>query len=79
MGGLLSVNHLTGEHAMRLLILGATGGTGRALIRQARERGHEVTAFVRSPQKLCSLIFEAEDSDVGVAERVPERHTLGTA
>jgi len=27
---------------MRLLILGATGGTGRALIRQARERGHEI-------------------------------------
>ena len=55
MGGLLSVNHLTGEQAMRLLILGATGGTGRALIRQARERGHEVTAFVRSPQKLGPL------------------------
>ena len=40
---------------MRLLILGATGGTGRALIRQARERGHEITAFVRSPQKLRAL------------------------
>jgi putative NADH-flavin reductase len=37
---------------MRVLILGATGGTGRALTRQARDRGHEVTAFVRSPQKL---------------------------
>src|SRR6266699_3686077 len=38
--------------AMRLLILGATGGTGRALVDQAVARGHEVTAFVRSPQKL---------------------------
>lgn len=37
---------------MRLLILGATGGTGRALVEQARTRGHQVTAFVRSPQKL---------------------------
>ncbi len=37
---------------MRHFILGATGGTGRALIDQARERGHRVTAFVRSPQKL---------------------------
>jgi putative NADH-flavin reductase len=37
---------------MRLFILGATGGTGRALIDQALERGHQVTAFVRSPQKL---------------------------
>ena len=37
---------------LRLLILGATGGTGRALIDQARTRGHQVTAFVRSPKKL---------------------------
>jgi putative NADH-flavin reductase len=37
---------------MRLFILGATGGTGRALVDQALERGHQVTAFVRSPQKL---------------------------
>jgi len=39
---------------MRLFILGATGGTGRALIGQALERGHHVTAFVRSPEKLGS-------------------------
>ena len=38
---------------MRLLILGATGGTGRALLDQASRRGHEVTALVRSPQKLA--------------------------
>src|SRR5262245_62679374 len=37
---------------MRLLILGATGGVGRALIEQAAARGHSVTAFVRSPHKL---------------------------
>jgi len=37
---------------MRLLILGATGGIGRALVEQASVRGHQVTAFVRSPQKL---------------------------
>jgi putative NADH-flavin reductase len=37
---------------MRLFILGATGGTGRAFLDQALERGHQVTAFVRSPQKL---------------------------
>jgi len=37
---------------MRLLILGATGGIGRLLVRYALERGHEVTAFVRSPQKI---------------------------
>ncbi len=34
---------------MKLLIIGATGGTGRALVEQALERGHNVTAFVRNP------------------------------
>jgi putative NADH-flavin reductase len=37
---------------MKLLILGATGHTGRELVRQALTRGHSVTAFVRSPTKL---------------------------
>ena len=37
---------------MHLFILGATGGIGRELVGQAIERGHRVTAFVRSPQKL---------------------------
>jgi putative NADH-flavin reductase len=40
---------------MRLFILGATGRTGRQLLAQARERGQQVTAFVRSPQKLGAL------------------------
>ncbi len=34
---------------MRILIFGATGGTGRELVSQALEGGHEVTAFVRTP------------------------------
>jgi putative NADH-flavin reductase len=38
-----------------LFVLGATGGTGRALIQQARQRGYRVTAFVRSPEKLGPL------------------------
>jgi putative NADH-flavin reductase len=37
---------------MRLFVLGATGGTGRQIVTLALARGHEVTAFVRSPQKL---------------------------
>ncbi len=39
---------------MHLLIIGATGGTGRALVEQASGRGHRVTAFARSPEKLGS-------------------------
>jgi putative NADH-flavin reductase len=36
----------------RVLIVGATGGTGRQLVTQALERGYEVTALVRDPSKL---------------------------
>lgn len=32
---------------MRITVFGATGGTGRHLVEQAREAGHEVTAVVR--------------------------------
>lgn len=37
---------------MKLLIFGATGGTGRALVQQALEQGHVVTAFARDPAKV---------------------------
>ena len=37
---------------MKLLVLGATGGTGLEIVRQAIERGHFVTAFVRSSERL---------------------------
>src|SRR5215472_1009391 len=37
---------------MRLFILGATGGTGVQLTKQALQRGNAVTAFVRSPEKI---------------------------
>jgi putative NADH-flavin reductase len=44
----------TSHPSLRLFVLGATGGTGRALLEQALRRGHQVTAFVRSPDKLGS-------------------------
>ncbi len=37
---------------MNLLIIGATGGTGRELVKQALEQGHTVTAFARNPAKV---------------------------
>jgi uncharacterized protein YbjT (DUF2867 family) len=35
----------------RVLVIGASGGTGRELVLQALERGHAVTAFVRDPRR----------------------------
>jgi len=37
---------------MKLFVLGATGGIGSEVLRQALLGGHEVTAYVRSPEKI---------------------------
>jgi putative NADH-flavin reductase len=39
---------------VNLLIFGATGGTGRAIVAQALERGHGVTAFARNPDAIAT-------------------------
>jgi len=36
-----------------LLVLGASGGTGRHVVRQALDRGYQVTALVRDPARLA--------------------------
>ena len=40
---------------MRILVVGATGAIGSAVVKAGLGRGHEVTAFVRSPEKLGAL------------------------
>jgi len=37
---------------MNILIFGASGGTGRELLKQALDQGHHVAAFVRDPAKI---------------------------
>lgn len=37
----------------RVLVVGATGGTGRCLVTEALDRGYEVTALVLDPAKLA--------------------------
>jgi putative NADH-flavin reductase len=37
---------------MRVIVFGASGATGRELVKQGLAEGHLVTAFVRHPQKL---------------------------
>ena len=36
---------------MKVAIFGATGGTGRIMVRKALERGHEVTAAARTTHR----------------------------
>jgi putative NADH-flavin reductase len=43
-------------HGMKLVVLGATGGTGLEIVRQAIEHGHSVTAFVRSAERLKPFV-----------------------
>jgi putative NADH-flavin reductase len=64
---------------MHLLILGATGGTGRQVTNQALEHEHRVTAFVRSPQKLGSLrdrvaVREGDPRSVGELQAILPGH-----
>jgi len=37
---------------MKLIIFGATGTVGKELVQQAVEKGYEVTAFVRQPERM---------------------------
>lgn len=59
---------------MNLLVVGATGGTGRELVKQALAQGHTVTAFVRDSSKLDVQhpnlkIVEGEVTDNTAVER----------
>jgi putative NADH-flavin reductase len=48
---------------MKLVVFGASGGTGQEIIKQALVQGHDVTAFVRDPKKL-----QVKDSRLNVIE-----------
>lgn len=37
---------------MKLVVFGATGGTGQEIVKQSLAQGHQVTAFVRDPAKM---------------------------
>lgn len=45
---------------MRILGIGATGGTGQAIVREASTKGHEITALVRLEEKARPLLPGAD-------------------
>jgi len=42
---------------VKLVIFGSTAGTGRKLVEQALEQGHDVSAFARTPEKIEDLEY----------------------
>ena len=56
---------------MKLLVIGGTGGTGRQVVQQALDAGHEVTLLARDPSKvslqhahLRVVVGDVTDSDL---------------
>lgn len=59
---------------MKIVVFGASGGTGIEVVRQALEAGHEVTAFVRNPAKLGIehanlVVFQGDVMDAEAVEK----------
>jgi putative NADH-flavin reductase len=72
------------EAIMQLFVLGATGRTGTQILDLALARGHEVTAFVRSPDKLARrerLTVVAGDprDTAALATALPGHHAVLSA
>ena len=73
---------------MKLLVFGATGGTGGRLVRQALQQGHVVTAFARDPAKIHLThdnlrvvrgdILQPDTVEAAVAGQDAVMSTLGT-
>jgi putative NADH-flavin reductase len=69
---------------MRIVVFGASGGTGRELVKQGRAQGHEVTAFVRNPaaftggDRLRVVVGDARD-EKAVAAAIPGQDAVLSA
>jgi uncharacterized protein YbjT (DUF2867 family) len=63
---------------MNIVVLGATGGTGRLVVEQALAAGHTVTALVRSPEKMKARdpnlrVVAGQATDPSAVARVLDR------
>jgi uncharacterized protein YbjT (DUF2867 family) len=63
------VNGDAEEGRMNLVVFGATGGTGRELVKQALGHGHTVRAFVRTPDKLKVIHHRLEVVQGDIADK----------
>ena len=60
---------------MKLLVFGSTGGTGRELLKQALDQGHNVVAYARNPAKIDDIqhaslqVVRGDVLDSAVVER----------
>ncbi len=57
---------------MKIALIGATGFVGSALLKELTDRGHEVTAIARHPEKLAvkGLLVHPMAADIGNVEQV---------
>jgi uncharacterized protein YbjT (DUF2867 family) len=64
---------------MKLFVVGASGRTGREVLQQALARGHDVTAFVRSPETITLrnerlTVIEGSAMDEGQLFKAMQNH-----
>jgi putative NADH-flavin reductase len=70
---------------MKLTVFGATGGTGKQVVIQACEAGHQVTAVVRDPARLAVehpnlTVIQADVMDpASIESAIAGRHAVVTA
>lgn len=48
----VSGDEISPSKKFKLVVFGATGRTGKEVVKQALDKGHHVTAIVRTPEKL---------------------------
>lgn len=72
-------NMSKGAKQMKVIVFGATGTTGSAVVERALELGYEVTAFVRTPSKVTTQhpnlsIAQGDVLDAASVEQAVEGH-----
>jgi len=59
---------------MNILVFGASGGTGRELVKQGLDQGHRVTAYVRDPSKIEGWISRPDVADFMLKQLADETY-----